>query len=154
MKSSLYSKIFGCWLIPGTVALTIIVCIVGIIVDIKGFFGNFLAELSGVFISVVVALLIVDRYVKYQKEQEWAKVQNFTLRSIAVHLCEIVGAMFLHYPDIDYEMMTPIFEGHSKPPNPNVLKSFNSLIQELERYELPYEIARKKIHIGYRNRVL
>jgi hypothetical protein len=144
MKSSLYSRAFGRWLIPAAVILTLAICVLGFGVDQQGFFGNLLAELSGVFISVIVALLIVDRYVKYQREQEWTKVQDFTLRSIATHLCEIVGAIFLHYPAIDYEIMTPIFEGHSKPPNPNVLRAFNNLIQELQQYELPREIAREK----------
>jgi hypothetical protein len=84
----------------------------------------------------------VDRYVHQQRQQQWAKVQEFTLRAIAVHLCEITGSLFLHYPGIDADAAMSIFEGHTTSPNAALLQPFDRLLDAIR--QLPSAITREK----------
>lgn len=92
------SRSFVLLVVAGTVV--VVATVVGLVVDFRSFVVNILAGVVSVIISFVVALEIVDRYIQHQRQQQWARVQVFTLRAIAVHLCEVVGGLFMHYPGL------------------------------------------------------
>lgn len=144
MKPSSYSTYFNYWFILALLIIIILTSIVGFIIEPKTFITNLLSGLSVLGTSIVVALLVVDKYIKYQKAKQWSIVRDYTLKTIAVHLCEIATCIFTHYPSIDPEMMIPIFEGHSLLPNQRTLQSFNWLLNKLYDYKLPQNIAINK----------
>jgi len=112
--------------------------------DAKGFALNLIAELVGTAFSFLVALLLVDWYVEHRKKMEWRKIGEMTLRAIAVHICEIGGALFLHYGEIGYDTMQPIFSGHLNPPNERTLKALGALVEALANYRQPLAEGRKR----------
>jgi hypothetical protein len=57
--------------------------------DAPGYLGNLLAELTGIVISVVIAFLLVDPFISYQREKQWKKVRQMTYRALAAHLCDL-----------------------------------------------------------------
>ena len=125
------------------IGLIVVACIAGLVIDSKGFLVNVIAGLCGIFLSFFLALFIVDKYVKYQKEQEWAKVNKITLNAIAIHLCEIVGGLSLHFTYMDDSLTLPFFRGRNLP-NEKTLLAFTPLLQALENLTLPIEIASHK----------
>ncbi len=142
-KSSIFPRIFGRWFVPGLIGLIILTCVSGFAIDAKGFLVNLIAGLCGIFLSILLALFIVDKYMKYQKEQEWTKVNKITLNAIAIHLCEIVGSLSFHFTYMNDNLTLPFFTGRNLP-NEKTLLAFNPLLQALENLTLPIEIARHK----------
>ncbi|MFX0140274.1 MAG: hypothetical protein ACFFDN_41925 [Candidatus Hodarchaeota archaeon] len=103
--------------------------------------GNLLAETAGILISIIVALLIVDRYVEQQKEQQWAKVRKLTYEAIAAHLSDAITDMFIYFPVKDHRPMTPIIEGWDHP-NPATVTGMTNLSSQLS--QLPSAVSREK----------
>lgn len=115
----------------------------------KDFLGNLLAEVAGSAVSILVGLFIIDRFIEYRREQQWAKAQNFTLRAIAIHLYEVAGSLFLHFPYLDFGAVDALFEGHIKPFNPRTLDCFDNLLETLPKlpsvmHEPPHGIGLDK----------
>jgi hypothetical protein len=130
------------WVLPTSVISVVVTSVIGLVIDPKGFAINILASVVSIIISFALALQIVERYVHQQRQQQWAKVQDFTLRAIAVHLCEITGSLFLHYPRIDADTALSIFEGHRTSPDAAILTSFDRLLDEIR--QLPSAITQDK----------
>jgi len=114
----------------------------GILVNPDGYLGNLLAEVTGLSLSVLVGIVVVDWFVEYVRRRQWAKSNAHTLRAIAVHLCEIAGSTFLHFPGVDPDAVMKLFEGHILPPNRETLESFDCLLAELR--DLPDEHYQEK----------
>jgi len=116
---------------------------IGLALNPLDFSANLLAEIASNAVSILLGLLVIDWFLEYRRKREWAKAEAFTLRAIAVHLCEIAGSTFLHFPDLGFDAVGAIFEGHVKPPSPKTLQGFKNLLSELRSYELPVRVARK-----------
>ncbi|MCK4392834.1 hypothetical protein KAX17_08000 [Candidatus Bipolaricaulota bacterium] len=119
----------------------------------KDFALALLAESVGMALSFLVALLLIDWFLEHRKNVEWRKIGEITLRAIATHICEIAGALFQYYGELDYHAMEPIFRGHIDSPNEDTLKALGTLAQALANYKQPMAEARKKspsdIAVGY-----
>lgn len=61
---------FGKWLIVILISVVVISVLLGFLIYKKGFWANILAGIFGIGISILVALLVVDRYIEYQREQQ------------------------------------------------------------------------------------
>jgi hypothetical protein len=146
MKQALKSYLsdpIGKWLLILLGLAALLSTGVGLALNPADFSGNLLAEIAGNAASILLGLLVIDWFLEYRRKREWAKAEEFTLRAIAVHLCEIAGSTFLHFPDLSFDAVGAIFEGHIKPPNPEISQCFKDLFDELRSYELPMRVARK-----------
>lgn len=143
-KKFSFSNIFGHWVVVAFIVLTILICFMGFIIDYKIFFINLIAGICSVFLSFFLALFIVDKYLKYQREQQWSKVNKITLYAISVHLCEIVGSLSFYFLDMDHDLTLPFFSGQ-KFLNEATLMAFKPLLSALndERQIVPLEAARR-----------
>jgi hypothetical protein len=140
----LSSTTFGRWLLVILFLLAVGSVVGGFIVAGKQFALSLLAELAGTAFSVLLALVVIDWFLDYRRKIEWRLTGEITLRAIAVHLCEIAGALFLHYTELDYNVMEPIFAGHVEPPNDRILHAFDSLLESLREYKQPLAEAKIK----------
>jgi hypothetical protein len=125
-------KQFVRWLTPASVVVVVIASAVGLLIDVKGFLGNILSEIAGIFASIIIALLIVDRYIEYQKEQQWARVRNLTYAAIVGHLCDLATETLIYFPVKDHRLMTPIIEGRDRP-NPATITAMAKLASLLRQ---------------------
>lgn len=57
--------------------------------DPSGDAANLWAELGGVTVSFVVAVVIVEWYLKQLRQRRWERVRSLTYRALAAHLSEI-----------------------------------------------------------------
>lgn len=126
---------------PASVVVVVIASAVGLFIDAKGFLGNLLSETAGIFASIIIALLIVDRYAEHQKEQQWAKVRNLTYAAIVNHLCDLAVEMVVYFPIKDHQPMTPIIEGRDRP-NPATINAMANLASLLR--QLPSAVSNEK----------
>jgi hypothetical protein len=97
------------------------------------FLGNLLAEVAGNALSILVGIVIIDWFIEYRREQQWAKIRHFTFSALATHLCEITAYLFVHYPGIDCEAIQPVFAGHGQPPDTKTLSRFDGVLGELNK---------------------
>ena len=120
------------WLQPvaGLIVVAAIIC--GLAIDAKSFLVNALAALSAMVVTFWIGTTIVERYVRAQRQQQWERVQFQTLRAVAVHLCEIAGTLFLHYPGIASKAVEPLWQAHNAPLNPHLGDAFDAVLGELE----------------------
>ena len=65
VKPSSLIKSSNYWFVIAILIFILIIFLVGFIIDSKGFLINFLSGLCVLEISIIVALLIVDKYIKY-----------------------------------------------------------------------------------------
>jgi len=142
LKSYLSDPI-GKRLLTLSVLATVLSIGIGFALNPIDFSGNLLAEVAGNAVSILLGLLVVDWFLEYRRKREWSRAEAFTLKAIAVHLCEIAGSTFLHFPDMSFDAVGAIFEGHGRPPNPKTLQGFKDLVSELRSYELPMRVARR-----------
>jgi len=112
--------------------------------DARQFAISLLAELVGTAFSFLLALLVIDWLLEQRKKTEWRKIGEMTLRAIAEHICEIAGALFQYFGELDYQAMDPIFRGHIDPPNERTLKALGGLLKALDNYEQPLAEALEK----------
>src|ERR687895_788742 len=66
----------------GLVAGTLGVTALGFLLGLDGFLGNTLSEVAGVSLSVLVALALVDRFVRHQRQRAWARVRDALLDTL------------------------------------------------------------------------
>ena len=147
MKQALKSYLsdpIGKWLLILLMLAAVLSIGIGLALGPIDFSGNLLAEVAGNAVSILLGLLVIDWFLEYRRKREWSKAEEFTLRAIAVHLCEIAGSTFLYFPGLGFGAVGAIFEGHIKPPNPETSQSFEDLLDELCSYELPMQVARRK----------
>lgn len=123
-------KIFQIWFIIVSLILASTFIIIGFSVDFKGYLGNILAEIAGLIISVLVALLIVDRYVESQRKQRWEKVRRLTHQALASHLNDLITEIFVYFPTADHSLMRILIAGRSCPTT-ETIKAITDLINQL-----------------------
>lgn len=111
--------------------LALIFIIVGFSVDKKGYTSNILAEIAGLFISVVVAILLVERFTEGQRKKRWERVRKLTHRSISHHLSNILLELFNHFPMPDHSPITAILDSRDQP-NSNTIDAINNIIEQMK----------------------
>jgi hypothetical protein len=124
------TEFFARWLIPVSGAVVIVTCVSGFLIDARGFLGNILAGIAGIFASIIIALLFVENYSKYLRQGQWARVRNLTYQAIAAHLCDLTTDIFMYFPVRDHRHMTTIIDGRNHP-NPATFDAMASLISQL-----------------------
>jgi hypothetical protein len=62
------------------------------------FGSNLLAEVAGIALSVLIAILAVDALVERRRRQRWAAVRQATLNSIHTHIIDIVADCLMSSP--------------------------------------------------------
>jgi hypothetical protein len=95
-----------------------------------------------IFLGAAVTLLIVEGYLAYQRELQWNRVEEYTVRAIAVHLCEITGSLFLRFPTIMFDSAEPVFSSHNRPPNRYAFVAMDCILAELQ--QVPSAISAQK----------
>jgi hypothetical protein len=135
---SLISDPVGRWFFIALILATTLSTIIGFVMapyDFLGsdFLGNLLAEVAGNALSILVGIVVIDRFIEYRRGQQWAKVRHFTFNALATHLCEIGAYIFIHYPGVDYEAIQPVFAGHGQPPDTKTLSGFDGVLGELNK---------------------
>jgi len=71
---------------------------VGFVIDAKNFAGNLLAEIAGVLIGVVLAVLIVDRAVERDRARRWNLVSEQTLSTLRFVILRAGMDVYLSLP--------------------------------------------------------
>jgi hypothetical protein len=129
------SKLLGKKLTAIGSALVVLSALVGFWLDPKGFAVNILAGVVGVFISFVLGIGILNRYIEAKREQQWAKVRDLTYMSISNHLYDIAqqagincGLAFPHARNTNFPALS---EGRDHP-NPVVAQAMSDLCSKME----------------------
>jgi hypothetical protein len=123
------------------IILALIISIIGFSIDFKGYLGNILAEIAGLLISVLVALLIVDRYTEYQRKKRWERVRKLTHQALASHLCDLITELFVYFPIEDNRLMKTIIESRSHP-TPETINAIIDLTNQLRK--IPATLSKGK----------
>ncbi|MDH5186477.1 MAG: hypothetical protein OEW70_05370 [candidate division WOR-3 bacterium] len=90
-----------------------------------------MAEIAGIIIIVLVALLLVDRYTQYHREKRWEKVRKLTHRALVSHLSDLITELFIYFTLENHTPMRTVIEGRSRPTN-DTIKAINDLIIQLQ----------------------
>src|SRR5258708_5727411 len=99
-------------LVAGGVLVIGLAAWAGAHLDPQSFEVNLLAGVVDVVAGIALTLLIVNRYLAFQRRKQWARTSAFTARAIAVHLGEITGTLFFHY-ELPFGVADPFFASHS-----------------------------------------
>jgi hypothetical protein len=97
--------------------LILVSCLVaGFHADAKAMSVNLLAGVACTALGVLVAIWVVDQYVRYVSRLRWSRVESLTHSAIAAHICDAmvevaIGTSFLR----DQRPMDSILEGRDKP---------------------------------------
>ncbi|TMI75964.1 MAG: hypothetical protein E6H05_05225 [Bacillati bacterium ANGP1] len=118
-------------LVVGGLLVLAFSAVLGLLLDSKGFGVNLLAGLVILVVGIGTTLFVIDRYQEFHRKERWAKTQAFTLNAIAVHLGEITGSLFLHYP-LSSQAVS-LFNVHSTPRDPALLNAFDAILEELRQ---------------------
>lgn len=93
MKNGISLKTF---ILLFTIA-TLVLIVIGFSYDTKGYISNILAEITGLFLSIIVAVLLVERFTEKQRKKRWERVRVLSHRAIAHHLNNIILELFNHF---------------------------------------------------------
>jgi hypothetical protein len=108
----------------------LVIGIVGIILSLPSsqlWFG-----LIFVAINIFVTVFLVDRLIKYRREQQWANVRSITLSAIVAHLCDIASDIYLEFSaaKVDLSSLDRILKGRNTP-NAATPDAFEEFADEL-----------------------
>jgi hypothetical protein len=117
--------------------ITLVVSVLfGFIIGGREFWNGLLAETFGIATTALITLLIVDRFIDYRDELEWASVRNITLAGVAAHLCDALGQVIIYLPIKNFDNQTKILDGRNKPP-PVASEGMRGLADELRHMSEP-----------------
>jgi len=108
-----------------------------IFTDLDSFSENLAAEVIGICLTFLLALLIFDWLTIHQREQEWFKVRNLTYGTIAAILCDALSLLMIEFviKDADNKIYPDIIDGRDKP-NDAAIKAMDKLARELNKLEM------------------
>ena len=141
MIKSFLSDSFGRLLLMSLLLVVTISVLLGFIMDIRGFSGNILAEVAGSGIAILIGLLVIDKFVEYRREQQWAKARRLTYEALSSHICDIASDVYMYFPIKDHRSMGTILEGRNTP-SQSTHFGFEDLLQQLKK--LPASISGEK----------
>jgi len=77
---------------------------------------NLLAGFACAGLGVLVAIWVVDRYIRNTARMRWSRVDVLTYRAIAAHLCDAMVQLLIDTPVLrNLNPMTSIQEGRDRP---------------------------------------
>jgi len=129
--------------------LALIIIVTGLTIDFKGYLGNILAEIAGLIFSILVALLLIDRFSEIQRKKRWHKVRDLTHRSISHHLSNILLELFNHFPLSDHSSANAILVCRNQP-DAKPIEAVNNLIMQIKTLQQQGKIN-SEIMIEYFN---
>ena len=88
--------------------------VLGLFSDGKAFIVNIAAGVAGIVMAALFGLLVIDRYLAYWHERQWARVARVTLSAISAHLCEVAVEAAIEYGEVTNTTLR-VFEGRDKP---------------------------------------
>ena len=115
MIKSFFSDSFGRLLLMSLFLMVTVNVLLGFVTDIRGFSGNILAEVAGSGIAILIGLLVIDKFIEYRREQQWAKVRRLTYEALSSLICDIASDVYMYFPIKDHRSMGSILEGRSTP---------------------------------------
>jgi len=122
------------WLPFGSLLLAIISATASLMIDRDSALINLLCTASGVFVSVFVALELIDRYLAEQRKQQWAKIRSIVYSDILAHLCDIAAEAIIYFNifnlRLEPDLLARIASGREKP-NRGTLEALRALAQRL-----------------------
>lgn len=89
------------------ISLSLILIIVGFIYDTKEYTINILAEITGLFLGIIAAILLVDRFTENQRKKRWTRVRILSHRTIANHLSNILLELHNYFPQLNQPVNEP-----------------------------------------------
>ncbi len=113
------------------VGVAVVFLLLGSLLSFRDFAGNLLAELSGIAIGILVAVLFLERYERSRRERQWASVRNYTLGAMAAHLCDLASYLPIYLPIEDHRPVGKILEGRNLP-NPVAVEGFQHLLGQMD----------------------
>jgi len=72
--------------------------VVGLCLDSKGFVGNLLAEVAGLLLGALLAVLVVDRLLERSRDSAWKLVADGTIRTLEFALVKAALPQYLRLP--------------------------------------------------------
>jgi hypothetical protein len=120
LKSILFGRFIrgrtGWYIVAACIPVLVGCLIAGFSLDAKSMGVNLLAGLACTALGVLVAIWVVDRYVRHVARLRWSRVDTLTYRAIAAHLCDAMAQILVDTPVLrDLRPMTSILEGRDKP---------------------------------------
>jgi hypothetical protein len=112
---SFFRDSFGRLLLMSLLLVVTVSVLLGFVMDIRGFLGNILAEVAGSGIAILIGLLVIDKFIEYRREQQWAKVHRLTYEALSSHICDIASDVYMYFPIKDHRSMGTILEGRNTP---------------------------------------
>jgi hypothetical protein len=100
--------------------------------DPRGFLGNLAAECAGIGFTILVGYFLIEKLLKYHKDQQFAPARNFTLRAVANRLCDIASRVPEYFPVQDPSSVARILRGRNSFHNATV-KGFGDLLAQLDQ---------------------
>lgn len=84
-------------LLGGSIVLIIAILTIGLYTDKDNFIGNLLAEILGVLLGIFITLIIVEEYIKSEKDKELKSIRHFSFQSITWEICFIFSKYHMAY---------------------------------------------------------
>jgi hypothetical protein len=71
---------------------------IGLWLDTGGFAGNLLAELAGVVVGTIIAVLVVERLLDQDRRARWSLVEEQTIRTLRFALTKAAMPLYMALP--------------------------------------------------------
>lgn len=132
---------------------------IGYSIDAKEYLTNILTEITSLVITIFFISIIIDRYHKYQKQNQWNQVRNVTYTGIIELLIDMFSDLTQSFPEIfekklDYEKTIGLISNWEKHDPKDVVDAINLIIKTYNRvfkklYNLPKTTTVAKIKKFY-----
>jgi len=123
-------RVFGRSLIVFSVFMLIFCISVGYRYFHDEFIGNLLSEITGIFISIIIAVFIVNRYESYVRHKKWEKFRKITYGSLTTHICDLFTEIFVFFPVKNLALLGWVVSGRNSP-SAGSRDAMSQLIREL-----------------------
>jgi len=135
------------FIIVSVLCLIIGICLttLGFSRGVSDFLPNFLAGWGQFFIELVIALTLIDRFNKSQKNQEWAKVREIHHRMLKEHLVKFLDTFCkkFNYVEISKSLL------YKKKGFNDLTPVIDSLLKELGYVDAQDDIVYKPFFIDF-----
>ena len=127
----------GQYIVIASVFVSVVCVIVGFSLDAKSMAVNLLAGLACVGLGVLVAIWVVDRYIRNVARVRWARVEVLTYKAIAAHLCDAMVQLLIDMAVLhNLSPMTSIQAGRDRP-DARTIKGLSALASMLRAVPHP-----------------
>ncbi len=111
--------------------LALFFIVAGFLLNVRDYAINILAEMAGLFIGVIVAVVLVDRLTENQRRKRWARVRELTHRTISHHLVNIMLELFNHFPLTNHRITATLLTSRDHL-EPKMIEALNNIINQIK----------------------